>query len=105
VTAPTPVPKVKLDEHLPYGLAALLRARDIDADTVADEGLSGATDPEVLAAAHGEGRMVLTLDRGFGDIRAYPPGTHPGIGRVPTRRPVRSGGDHRGPDNLLNPMI
>ena len=33
----------------------------------------------VLAAAGGEGRMVFTLDRGFGDIRAYPPGTHPGI--------------------------
>jgi hypothetical protein len=23
--------------------------------------------------------MIFTLDRGFGDIRAYPPGTHSGI--------------------------
>ena len=23
--------------------------------------------------------MIFTLDRGFGDIRRYPPGTHPGI--------------------------
>lgn len=74
-----PSAKVKLDEHLPCSLAAALIARGIDADTVADEGLSGATDPEVLAAAGGEGRIVLTLDRGFGDIRAYPPGTHTGI--------------------------
>lgn len=71
--------KVKLDEHLPRSLAAPLTARGINADTVADEGLSGATDPDVLAAAGAEARIVLTLDRGFGDIRAYPPGTHPGI--------------------------
>jgi predicted nuclease of predicted toxin-antitoxin system len=72
-------PKVKLDEHLPRSLVAALAARGIDADTVAEEGLSGATDPEVLAAAGSDGRTVLTLDRGFGDIRAYPPGAHPGI--------------------------
>jgi hypothetical protein len=24
-------------------------------------------------------RLLLTLDRGFGDIRKYPPGTHTGI--------------------------
>ena len=30
------------------------------------------------AAAH-EGRMVVTLDRRFADIRRYPPGTHPGL--------------------------
>jgi hypothetical protein len=23
--------------------------------------------------------MLLTLDRGFGDVRSYPPGSHPGI--------------------------
>ncbi|HLJ07790.1 MAG TPA: DUF5615 family PIN-like protein, partial [Acidimicrobiia bacterium] len=26
-----------------------------------------------------DGRFLITLDKGFGDIRAYPPGTHPGI--------------------------
>lgn len=73
------LPKVKLDEHLPRSLAELLTRRGIDADTVADEGLSGGSDPDVLAAAVSEGRIVFTLDRGFGDIRAYPPGAHPGI--------------------------
>jgi hypothetical protein len=28
--------------------------------------------------------MLVTLDRGFGDIRAYPPGSHPGIVVVST---------------------
>lgn len=71
--------KVKLDEHLPRGLADRLAAHGVDADTVADEGLTGASDAAILAAAGAEGRMVFTLDRGFGDVRAYPPGTHPGI--------------------------
>ncbi len=26
-----------------------------------------------------EGRMLVTMDRGFADIRRYPPGQHPGI--------------------------
>jgi hypothetical protein len=30
----------------------------------------------VLAGATADGRLLLTLDRGLGDIRAYPPGTY-----------------------------
>ena len=26
-----------------------------------------------------KGRILVTLDRGFADLRAYPPGSHPGI--------------------------
>jgi predicted nuclease of predicted toxin-antitoxin system len=33
----------------------------------------------VAAAAKAAERMLFTFDKGFGDIRAYPPGTHPGI--------------------------
>jgi hypothetical protein len=32
-----------------------------------------------MAGATADGRLLLTLDRGLGDIRAYPPGTHAGI--------------------------
>jgi hypothetical protein len=39
----------------------------------------GAADVSVLSHAVSEGRMIFTLDRGFGDVRAYPPGSHPGI--------------------------
>lgn len=42
-----------------------------DVDTVTEEGLIGAPDRDVVAAA--------TLDRGLGDIRGYPPGSHAGI--------------------------
>jgi len=39
----------------------------------------GAADEDVLRAATGEGRLLITLDRGFGDIRRHPPGTHTGV--------------------------
>jgi len=46
---------------------------------VVGERLTGATDADVLAAATHDKRLLITLDRGFGDIRAYPPGTHAGV--------------------------
>jgi predicted nuclease of predicted toxin-antitoxin system len=41
--------------------------------------MSGATDAVVAQAVVAEGRILVTFDLGFGDIRAYPPGSHPGI--------------------------
>jgi predicted nuclease of predicted toxin-antitoxin system len=69
----------KLDENLPHDLAAALGRRGHDVHTVADEHLAGESDPVVVAAATDEGRMLLTLDRGIGDLRRYPPGSHAGI--------------------------
>ena len=71
--------KFKLDENLPGSSARALVKAGHDVDTVADEGLTGAVDPDVVAAATAEGRVLITLDRGLGDIRAYPPGSHAGI--------------------------
>jgi predicted nuclease of predicted toxin-antitoxin system len=39
----------------------------------------GAPDREVVAAATAAGRILISLDRGLGDIRAYPPGSHADI--------------------------
>jgi hypothetical protein len=50
-----------------------------DVDTVADEGMVGRPDPDVLAAAIADERALVTFDLGFGDPRAYPPGDHRGI--------------------------
>jgi predicted nuclease of predicted toxin-antitoxin system len=71
--------KIKLDENIPGAVAGVLRSRGHDVDTVLEESLGGRDDPTVLGAAIDEGRLLLTLDRGFGDVRAYAPGTHPGI--------------------------
>lgn len=71
--------KVKLDENLPASVGEILVAHDHEVDTVIAEDLAGHPDSEVSAAAQAEDRLLITLDKGFGDIRAYPPGTHPGI--------------------------
>lgn len=55
--------KVKLDENLPRSAADPLLASGHDVDTVLDEGLVEKPDPEVLAAATLDGRLLLTLDR------------------------------------------
>jgi predicted nuclease of predicted toxin-antitoxin system len=71
--------RVKLDENLPESCRAVLAEFDCDTATVREEGLAGSEDAVVIAAVRAEQRMLLTLDRGFGDIRAYPPGSHSGI--------------------------
>ena len=71
--------RVKLDENLPRDLVGALTARGHDVDTVVDEQLGGQPDPVVVQAATEAHRMVITLDRGVGDIRRFPPGTHAGV--------------------------
>lgn len=71
--------KLKLDENLPRDLATALAVRGHDVHTVVDEDLAGRSDPVVVHTATREDRMVLTLDRGVGDLRHYPPGSHAGI--------------------------
>jgi predicted nuclease of predicted toxin-antitoxin system len=71
--------KIKLDENMPVALAKLLRSSGHDAVTVPEEGLSGMDDPRLLEIAVSEGRLLITFDSDFGDIRHYPIGTHAGI--------------------------
>jgi predicted nuclease of predicted toxin-antitoxin system len=71
--------KFKVDENLPTGLVEFLRAAGHDTATAAEEGLGGAVDPRLLAAAVGESRVLLTFDQDFADVRAYPLDRHHGI--------------------------
>jgi predicted nuclease of predicted toxin-antitoxin system len=82
--------KFKLDENLPVSAGAILASAGHDVDTVPAEGLTGAPDPDVVSAAARAGRILVSLDVGLGDIRAYPPGTHAGIVvlRVPDQSAV-----------------
>ena len=41
--------------------------------------LGGKPDDEVARVASHEERMLLTLDKDFGDLNRFPPGSHPGI--------------------------
>lgn len=42
-------------------------------------GWGGADDADVLEAATQGGRLLVTLDRGLGDVRTYPPATRAGV--------------------------
>ena len=81
--------KFKVDENLPASAAAILASAGHDIDTVPAEGLTGAPDPDVVSAATGAGRILVSLDVGLGDIRAYPPGSHAGIVVLRFARSVR----------------
>jgi predicted nuclease of predicted toxin-antitoxin system len=71
--------KFKLDENLPVSSAAVLTAAGHDIDTVPGEGLTGRPDQDIVSAATTAERILISLDIGLGDIRAYPPGSHSGI--------------------------
>jgi len=77
------------DENLSGSGAALLRAAGHDVTTVLEQGLGGVTDPRLAAICRTERRALVTLDRGLGDIRAYPPADYHGI-IVQTSRCSRS---------------
>jgi len=62
--------RFKVDENLPTGVAALLRAAGHDAATVNGEGVGGVRDKDLAELVKCEGRALVTLDVGFADIRA-----------------------------------
>jgi len=71
--------KFKIDENLPVELAQILRAAGHDAATVIEQGMGGTDDLSLARACEREGRVLVTMDLGFGDIRAYPPERLPGL--------------------------
>jgi len=50
-----------------------------DAASVIEQGMGGWKDSQLWIAVQKDERFLVTADKGFGDIRAYPPGTHFGI--------------------------
>jgi len=71
--------QIKVDEDLPRRVVASLREKGYQADSVVEEGLSGWKDTELWGKIQTEIRFLLTADKGFADIRSYPPGTHAGV--------------------------
>jgi len=71
--------RLKTDENLPDSAGMLLRTAGHDVTTVLGEKLGGAADPKVAEVCRSETRALVTLDRGLGNIRAYPPADNHGI--------------------------
>jgi predicted nuclease of predicted toxin-antitoxin system len=73
-----------VDESLSPRLAGLLEQSGHDAVHVGELGLLGAPDNRVLAAATGDGRVLVSADTDFGELLAL--GRHPGPSIVIFRR-------------------
>lgn len=71
--------RVKLDEDLSPIVGEPLAARGHDVATVVGQNWSGMSDQQLWREIVNERRMFITADKGFGDIRGYRPGNHPGI--------------------------
>jgi len=74
--------KFKLDENFGPTVHEVFQRRGLDCHTVAEEGLAGAEDPSVLAAAVAEDRVLVTLDRDFTNVLLYPPEATSGVAVV-----------------------
>jgi predicted nuclease of predicted toxin-antitoxin system len=82
--------KVKLDENVPQRIVAVLEEWGHDVETCVSEGLGGQPDSVIADHVRAERRLLVTLDRGFSNIRQYPPGDLPGILviRLPNQLPA-----------------
>ena len=64
--------RLKLDENLGHRWANQLHDAGHDVETVRDEGLSGASDVDVLTAAAREARTLISLDLDFANPVRFP---------------------------------
>ena len=70
---------IKVDEDLPQAVATLLKASGYECSTVLEQGLGGTKGPELWQEVDSKKLFLITADKGFGDVRTFPPGTHAGI--------------------------
>ena len=71
--------RTKVDEDLPRATVQMLRDRGHEAVSVIEQGMGGWKDPVLWQAIQSEQRFLVTADKGFADIRSYPPGSHAGV--------------------------
>jgi predicted nuclease of predicted toxin-antitoxin system len=71
--------KLKLDENLGELGRDMLTAQGHDVSTVAKQGMSGSQDAALYQVCRSEGRVLITLDRDFGEVLRFPPENTPGI--------------------------
>jgi predicted nuclease of predicted toxin-antitoxin system len=71
--------KIKLDENLGSIGVSLLESEGHDVKTIAEQRMSGATDEQVYETCRDESRVLVTLDRDFGQILRFPPEPTAGI--------------------------
>jgi predicted nuclease of predicted toxin-antitoxin system len=70
---------IKVDEDLPPVAAQWLRDRGYQASTVVEQNMGGWKDAAIWEVVQADQQFLITADKGFADIRVYPPGTHGGV--------------------------
>jgi predicted nuclease of predicted toxin-antitoxin system len=81
---------VKVDEDLPKAVTRILQEKGHEASSAQEQGMGGWKDEALWRAVQAERRFLVTADKGFADVRNYPPGTHEGILLL---RPAKDGID------------
>ena len=71
--------RCKLDENLPGELTSSLARGWARCSTVSEQSLQGTDDTSLAGVCRREQRVLITLDAGFADIRAYPPAEYSGV--------------------------
>ncbi len=77
--------KFVIDEDLPRSTGIILKENGYDVLDIRDHGLRGKSDEKIYEFAQENEAVVLTGDRGFGNIQRFTLGEHNGI--VVTRFP------------------
>ena len=75
--------RLLVDESLGPEVAHVLRSAGWNTKYVADVGLEGHSDEDVLAFAHRDDRVLLSHDTDFLDDRRFPPHRNPGVVILP----------------------
>ncbi|HEX3034541.1 MAG TPA: DUF5615 family PIN-like protein [Thermodesulfobacteriota bacterium] len=73
------MPKFVIDEDLSRSTGRILQEHGYVVKDIRDYGLRGAKDEEIYNFAQGEKAVILTGDKGFGNILRFPLGKHFGI--------------------------
>lgn len=71
--------KFVIDEDMPRSTGRILKQRGYEVRDIRDYGLRGAEDEQIYEFAQKEQALILTGDRGFGNILRFPVGKHFGI--------------------------
>ncbi len=79
--------KLKLDESLGRRGRQMIAAAGHDVASVADQGLEGSLDGDLLKYCRAEGRCLVTLDLEFANPLVFLPSRYPGIAvlRIPQK--------------------
>jgi predicted nuclease of predicted toxin-antitoxin system len=71
--------KIKVDENIGRGGVELLSRAGHDVMSVREQGLAGASDEAIFRVCKDEHRILVTLDRDFGQVTRFPPKETAGI--------------------------